>query len=65
MRLNKKKNKYEEPVDMICNYIYNIEEIKDNIIKNNIIRYDMYEEPVTYDDDLVNWMCSFRTRDFI
>ena len=32
MKLRRKNASYEEPVDIICNYIYNIEEIKDKMV---------------------------------
>ena len=66
MKLGKKKNIYEEPIDIICNYLYDIDEIKNKMIKNNIIRYDSFEEePVKYDDEIIKWMCSFTAKDFI
>ena len=66
MKLGKKKNIYEEPIDIICNYLYDIDEIKNKMIKNNIIRYDSFEEePIKYDDEIIKWMCSFTAKDFI
>jgi hypothetical protein len=58
MKLNKKKkNINKEPTEIISNYLYDIDEIKNKMIKNNLIRYDSFEEPINYDEDIVKWMC--------
>ena len=65
--MKKKKNRvYQEPTDIITNYLYDIDEIKNKMIKNNIIKYDNFDnETIQLDDDLIKWMCSFTAKDFI
>ena len=65
--MKKKKNRvYQEPTDIITNYLYDIDEIKNKMIKNNIIKYYNFDdETIKLDDDLIKWMCSFTAKDFI
>ena len=65
--MKKKKNRvYQEPTDIITNYLYDIDEIKNKMIKNNIIKYYNFDdETIQLDDDLIKWMCSFTAKDFI
>ena len=67
MKLRKKNNYINvEPIDIISNYLYDIDEIKNKMVKNNIVKYDIFdEEPIKFDDDLIKWMCSFTAKDFI
>ena len=65
--MKKKKNRvYQEPTDIITNYLYDIDEIKNKMIKNNKIKYYNFDdETIKLDDDLIKWMCSFTAKDFI
>ena len=65
--MKKKKNIiYQEPTDIITNYLYDIDEIKNKMVKNNIIKYYNFDdETIQLDDDIIKWMCSFTAKDFI
>lgn len=65
MRIRRKNIVNEEPIDIIIDYLFEIDEIKNKMIKNNIVRYDSFEEEYKYDDDMIKWMCSFTAKDFI
>ena len=65
MRIRRKNIVNEEPIDIIIDYFFEIDEIKNKMIKNNIVRYDSFEEEYKYDDDMIKWMCSFTAKDFI
>ena len=65
--MKKRKNIiYQEPTDIITNYLYDIDEIKNKMVKNNIIKYYNFDdETIQLDDDIIKWMCSFTAKDFI
>jgi len=65
MRIRRKNIVNEEPIDIIIDYLFEIDEIKNKMIKNNIVRYDSFEEEYKYDDEMIKWMCSFTAKDFI
>ena len=55
--MKKKKNRvYQEPTDIITNYLYDIDEIKNKMIKNNIIKYYNFDDETIKLGDYENYI---------